>query len=208
MISTTLDIAFYNAQLRGASPEEIIAWAYTKAHSPIATTSFGVYSAALLYACTNVAKNIPVIWCDTGYNTKATYSHANKLIKSLSLTIDIFTPKRTTAHLDSLLGRPNINNPNHKMFAEEVKLEPFARALDKYKPDVWFSNLRFGKTSFRNTLDILSFTEDGILKVSPFYHFSDEDLIQYLKQHNLPMELDYYDPVKALEHRECGIHFS
>ena len=28
----------------------------------------------------------------------------------------------------------------------------------------------------------------------------------YLKEHNLPNEWDYHDPVKADEKRECGLH--
>jgi phosphoadenosine phosphosulfate reductase len=28
----------------------------------------------------------------------------------------------------------------------------------------------------------------------------------YLKQHDLPNEWDYFDPAKADEKRECGIH--
>jgi len=30
----------------------------------------------------------------------------------------------------------------------------------------------------------------------------------YLKDHNLPNEWDYFDPVKADEKRECGLHVS
>ena len=29
---------------------------------------------------------------------------------------------------------------------------------------------------------------------------------QYLKQHQLPNEWDYFDPAKADEKRECGLH--
>ena len=28
----------------------------------------------------------------------------------------------------------------------------------------------------------------------------------YLKEHNLPNEWDYFDPAKADEKRECGLH--
>jgi phosphoadenosine phosphosulfate reductase len=28
----------------------------------------------------------------------------------------------------------------------------------------------------------------------------------YLAEHNLPNEHDYFDPTKALETRECGLH--
>jgi len=44
------------------------------------------------------------------------------------------------------------------------------------------------------------------LKVSPFYYWTDEDLDNYLEAYHLPKNSTYFDPVKALETRECGIH--
>ena len=75
-----------------------------------------------------------------------------------------------------------------------------------HKPDLWFTNLRKGQTEFRNSIDILSYSKDGILKLSPFYRYSDNDLNNYLKFNNLPNEKKYYDPTKQVSNRECGIH--
>jgi phosphoadenosine phosphosulfate reductase len=74
------------------------------------------------------------------------------------------------------------------------------------QPDVWFTNLRKGQTAFRDGLDIVSKSKDGILKVSPFYHWSDQDLDVYLTQQDLPNEFTYYDPTKVEDNRECGLH--
>ena len=63
-----------------------------------------------------------------------------------------------------------------------------------------------GQTTFRNSIDIVSVSADGVLKVSPFYNWSDEQLDVYLKENNLPNEFKYYDPTKVLESRECGLH--
>ena len=38
------------------------------------------------------------------------------------------------------------------------------------------------------------------------FYLSDADMETYLKQHNLPNEWDYFDPAKADEKRECGLH--
>ena len=200
------NIHLFNQNLRHEQPSEIIKFVLQFAENPWLTTSFGPYSAALLYATTLQQKELQVVWCDTGYNTKATYTHAHHLIEKLQLNIDIFTPNYTTAFIDNIVGEPTIENPKHEFFSEKVKLEPFQEALQKYKPDLWFTNLRKHQTDYRKSIDILSFTEDGILKVCPFYHFTDAEMLDYMKNHNLPIELDYYDPVKALENRECGIH--
>jgi phosphoadenosine phosphosulfate reductase len=203
---TPHNIQLFNDNLRDESPEEIIAFALDISDRPLITTSFGAYSAAILFACTRLNPKLQVIWCDTGYNTPATYKHVHELSEKLELNLEIFTPKLTTAFLDSALGRPNVNDPEHKEFSEKVKLEPFKRAFEKHQPDLWFTNLRKSQNEHRKLGDILSFSKNGILKVSPFFYYSDAQLEQYLEEHELPLQFDYFDPVKAYENRECGIH--
>ena len=41
-----------------------------------------------------------------------------------------------------------------------------------------------------------------------FEQISNADLETYLAQHQLPNEWDYFDPAKADEKRECGLHAS
>jgi phosphoadenosine phosphosulfate reductase len=78
--------------------------------------------------------------------------------------------------------------------------------MSEFAPDVWLTNIRRGQTALRDTLDILSLGKGGVLKVSPFYHWSDAQLDVYLSQHGLPNEHKYFDPTKVLENRECGLH--
>lgn len=200
------EITQVNSLLKTSLPEEIVKWALKKAKNPVITTNFRPYEVAILHACTAVKPDIKVIWCDTGYNTPQTYAHAEDLIKRLNLNIVLYVPKQTAAHRDVVLGIPDVDSEDHQMFTEQVKLEPFKRAMAEHKPDVWFTNLRHGQTAFRDSIDILSYSKEGILKVSPFYNWTDEVLDQYLIKHSLPNEFKYYDPTKVLENRECGLH--
>jgi phosphoadenosine phosphosulfate reductase len=202
----SLNLEQTNKELANKSPQEIVSWAIGKAKNPVVTTNFRPYEAAILHATSQVKNEIKVIWCDTGYNTPNTYKHAEELIEGLSLNIQLYVPKQTTAHRDVVLGIPQVDNRKHKVFTEQVKLEPFKRAMDEHKPDVWFTNLRKGQTAFRDSIDIVSQAADGTLKVSPFYHYSDEELDAYLEANNLPNEFKYFDPTKVLSNRECGLH--
>jgi phosphoadenosine phosphosulfate reductase len=78
--------------------------------------------------------------------------------------------------------------------------------MKEHQPDVWFTNLRKDQTAFRNTIGIVSQSKDGIIKVSPFYHWPDEDLDTYLFERKLPNEFTYFDPTKVESNRECGLH--
>jgi phosphoadenosine phosphosulfate reductase len=206
MINIKEEIKQVNGKLKTSAPEDIVKWAVNKAKNPVVTTNFRPYEVAILHACVTVKPDIKVIWCDTGYNTPQTYRHAEDLINRLDLNIVLYVPKQTVAHRDVVLGIPNVDDPNHTLFTEQVKLEPFKRAMATHQPDVWFTNLRKGQTQFRNSIDVLSYSKDGILKVSPFYYWTDTELDQYLSEHNLPNEFKYYDPTKVLANRECGLH--
>lgn len=201
-----MDIKAINEELKDQTPHDIVLWALVNAINPVVTTNFRPYEGAILHAVTKVMKDIEVVWCDTGYNTPQTYKHAEDLSQQLNLNIKLFVPKQTVAHRTSLMGIPGVDSPDHALFSEQVKIEPFKRAMAELKPDVWFTNLRQGQTAFRDSIDIVSQTADGILKISPFYYWTDKDLDVYLSDHNLPNEFKYFDPTKALENRECGIH--
>ena len=200
------EIQNLNRQFKGIPPEEIISWAIGHGKKSVVTTNFRPYEVAILHAVTEVNKSTPVIWCDTGYNTPNTYKHAEELISRLGLNVKLYVPKQTSAHRDAVMGIPQIDDPRHKEFTEQVKLEPFRRAMEEHQPDVWFTNLRKGQTTHRDSLDVLSLSKDGVLKVSPFYHWSDTQLDAYLNTHKLPNEHKYFDPTKVLENRECGLH--
>ncbi|WP_350285078.1 phosphoadenosine phosphosulfate reductase family protein [uncultured Croceitalea sp.] len=199
----------FNKQFKGIPPEEIIQWAINFANRPVLTSNFKPYSVVLLHAVTMIKRNIPTIWCDTGYNTPETYRYANKLSDVLNLNLKVYRPRQTSAYIEAIMGGvPDLDSPMHTEFTELVKLEPFKRAMEEHQPDVWFTNIRKGQTEYRDTLDILSLSADGVLKVSPFYHWSETELESYLYEWNLSNEHNYFDPTKVLEHRECGIHFS
>ena len=201
-----MNILEINKDLRSKTPKQIIEWALTVAENPVVTTNFRPYESAILFATTDCFKNLKVIWCDTGYNTRNTYAHAVELTAKLGLNIQLYVPKQTTAYRDVVLGIPEVDTPEHDLFTEQVKLEPFKRAMQEHAPDLWFTNLRKGQTAFRDSIDIVSQDKNGRIKVSPFFHWTDEELDTYLTANGLPNEHNYFDPTKVLANRECGLH--
>jgi|SRR5690554_2297383 len=200
-----IDLNHYNGILKDKSPEYIIQWALSRAEKPIITSNFRPYATVLLHACTEQQKDIPVIWCDTGFNTQSTYEHIKEIEKKLNLNLHKYKPRFSKEFMSFYYGIPDTNDRGHALFTEMVKIEPFRRALKEHKPDVWFTNIRQTQTEHRDRLDILSYTQNGILKVSPFYYATTKDLYNYTQKYELPVEFDYYDPTKGETGRECGI---
>jgi phosphoadenosine phosphosulfate reductase len=203
----SIDLAAANQALTGKSPQEIIAWAVSQSENPIVTTNFRPYESVILHMAVQAKPDIKVLWVDSGYNTSATYRFAEKLIQDLNLNVETFIPQMTSARRNVLMkGIPDVDDPLHEEFTRQVKLEPFQRALAQMKPDLWLNAIRKDQTEFRQSLEVVSASKDGIIKVAPLFNWSEEDLEAYLAEHNLPNEHDYFDPTKALETRECGLH--
>ena len=201
------NIVQINKDFSKKTPKEIVDWAFAETKNPILTTNFRPYEVAILHLCTKLMPKLKIVWCDSGYNTKATYLYAEKIITELSLNIKLFTPLHTSAFREAVMGEtPEIDDPRHEVFTEQVKLEPFRRAMAEIQPDLWITNLRKGQTAFRDGLDIINKTESGLLKISPFYHWIDKDLDTYMEKYKLVNEYDYFDPTKVDEKRECGLH--
>lgn len=207
---TSDQIRAANAQLRPQEPIEIVRWGIAQAGGrAIVSTNFRPYEAAILHLVTQVQPDIPVLWVDHGYNRPATYRHAEYLRKRLQLNLKPYLPRMTAAHRDALHG--DVPTPEDeaalKEFSAVMKLEPFQRGMRELAPTVWITALRKSQNPNRAELDIL--TEDknfGSLKLSPFFYWDDARLEEYLRQHDLPNEWDYFDPAKADEKRECGLH--
>ncbi|SEG23459.1 phosphoadenosine phosphosulfate reductase domain-containing protein [Marinobacterium lutimaris] len=203
----SIDLTAANAALEGKTPEEIVAWALGQSENPLVTTNFRPYEAVILHMVTRIKPDIKVLWVDSGYNTSATYRFAEKVIKDLNLNIVTYIPEMTAARRNVLMkGIPDVDDPLHEEFTRQVKLEPFQRALAELKPDLWFNAIRKDQTEFRQSLDVVTASKDGVLKVAPLFNWSEAQMDAYLEEHGLPNETDYFDPTKALETRECGLH--
>ena len=207
---TPEQISKANAELRNKTPLEIIRWAITQAKGrAIVSTNFRPYEAVVLHLCVQAQPDIPVLWVDHGYNRPATYKHAEALKRMLNLNLKPFLPRITAAHRDAIYGEiPSTDDEaGLKQFSALMKLEPFQRGMKELAPTVWITALRKVQNPNRAELDIVSEDKNfGALKVSPVFYWSDADTENYLKQHNLPNEWDYFDPAKADDKRECGLH--
>jgi phosphoadenosine phosphosulfate reductase len=211
LIPVTADqLALWNGELRNQSPLDITRWAISHGEGrAVVSTNFRPYEAVILHLCVQAQPDIPVLWVDHGYNRPATYRHAEQLRALLKLNLKAFLPRISAAHRDAVWGSvPDAGDEaGLKRFSALMKLEPFQRGMKELAPKVWITALRQVQNSNRAGMDIVSTDANfGALKVSPVFYLSDADMEAYLDAHKLPNEWDYFDPAKADEKRECGLH--
>ncbi len=205
-----MDLIKINQQLRSFSASEVIEWALSLDKQVIATTSFGINAAVMLHHVSEIDNNLPVVWVDTGYNLRDTYVVAEKLIKSLSLNMHVYSPYMTSERRNVVMGGiPTVDEESdHAEFTRQVKLEPFDRAVNDLQPEIWLTGIRQQETEHRKTLDIVSVDARGIIKVAPFFYWSEDQITDYMEAHELLSCRHYFDPTKVQDGRECGLHTS
>ena len=203
-----LDLKSVNASLRDATAQEVVQWALAQSVPTVATTSMGRNAALMLHLVSEVDNSVPTIWVDTGYNLRDTYVVAERLIKDLALDIHVYSPLMTSERRNAIMGGiPTVDEEaRHEDFTEQVKLEPFNRALEEFKPEIWLTGIRREETEHRKSLDIVSVDNRGIIKVAPIFYWSDDEVEAYMESQQLPSCKHYFDPTKVFDGRECGLH--
>lgn len=206
--ANSLDLGAVNARLRGCSPEEIVRWALSLKLRTVVTTSMGINAGATLHAVASVDASIPVIWVDSGFNLRDTYQVAEELEARLQLNLHVYSPSMTAERISVRLGGvPLPDEPEkHAWFTQVVKLDPFQRALNELRPEVWITGIRRDETEHRRQLDIVSVDKRGLIKVAPFFEQTAADVEAYMARHQLPSCRHYFDPTKVDAGRECGLH--
>ena len=82
----------YNQELINMKPQGMLTWGYKKFDNQFAiTTSFGIQSSVILDMVSKLClqRKIKIFWIDTGYLPRETYQYAEKLIKDLSLEVEV-----------------------------------------------------------------------------------------------------------------------
>jgi len=200
------DLEALNQRFKDAEPSEIMQFTIEQAENPVVFTNFRPLAVAFLHLVTRVKADIPVIWVDHGYNTPETYRHIERVVKAFGLNLRAYSPKMSAAHYNAVYGGiPPLDTPEHDFFSRTVKLEPFNRAMQELKPDVWLNGIRHDQNAHRKSLDIFTKGNHGTIRVAPMFHLSELDVEEYVYENELPDNDVYFDPTKGEEHRECGL---
>ena len=178
-----------NAELEALSPQDRIAWAID--HLPgehALSSSFGIQSTMMLHMVTQVKPDIPVILTDTGYLFEETYRFIDEIAErlNLDLNLQVYRAGMSTAWQEARYGkRWEQGIAGIEDYNRQNKVEPMQRALNELEISTWFAGLRREQSRSRADLGVLRI-QDGRYKVHPVINWSNKDVYQYLKTHDLP----------------------
>lgn len=152
----------------------------------VATTSFGAQAAIMLHLLKENAPEIPIIFIDTGYLFPETYQFAEQLIKTWDLNIQTYNPTYSSTRLEALYGKLwEQGDKGAEKYSVMTKVEPMNRALNDLGAKTWLSGLRRSQSSSRADRAFAE-QQKATLKLYPILDWTDEDVANYIKKHDLP----------------------
>lgn len=180
-------LAEINRWLESRSAEQRVAWALeTLPAAHVLSSSFGAQSAVSLHLVSRQHGEVPVILVDTGYLFAETYQFADELTERLGLDLRVYRPKISRAWMEARHGKLWEQGLDGLQRYDRLrKVEPMRRALDDLGARTWYAGLRRSQASTRAQADVLEL-KHGRWKVHPLIDWSDRDIWEYLKRHDLP----------------------
>ena len=190
---TKEEIAEVNQSLATLSAEERVEWTLDNlAPEFMLSSSFGIQAAVMLHLVTRVRPDIPVVLTDTGYLFPETYQFIDELTERLDLNLKIYRSDLTPAWQEAKFGQLwTQGEAGIKQYNQMNKVEPMRRAIKDLNVQTWFSGIRQGQSSTRadkavTELSYLAGQDHPVLKVHPILEWTNKDVFEYLKKHDLP----------------------
>ena len=196
------------------------------------STSLGQEDQVLTDIIARNSINVSIFTIDTGRMFNETYETLERTEARYKKRLEVFFPQADAV-------QQMVNAKGMNLFYESVenrqaccnvrKVEPLNRALQNTK--VWITGLRASQNAHRQNIPVVEWLEDKkMFKINPLLHWSFDDVLQYIKEHNVP-----YNPLhdkgfvsigcapctRAIEpgediragrwwweasHKECGLH--
>jgi phosphoadenosine phosphosulfate reductase len=164
-------------ELEGAPPLEVLRWAVDR-FSPRFAVTASMQDTVLLHMISQVDRNIPVVFLDTGYHFPETIGTADASEAVYGLNLLRIRPKLTVEQQDQAFGKD--------LFARDPdaccrmrKVRPLEDAMREY--DAWASGVRRDETSNRADARLVEWDErKGKVKINPLVAWSQDQIDEYI----------------------------
>lgn len=176
-MSTSLDsdtIEDAARRFEGADPSEVIGWAVeTFGDEVVMASSF--QDAVLLEMSSKIAPELEIIFLDTGYHFPETLAYMRRCEQVFGLNINVLNPAVGLEEFPC--GGPDC--------CEYRKVQPMNALLST--KSAWITGLKRVDTPERADAPVVSFDQaKGIVKINPLATWTDDDVDNYIAEHDLP----------------------
>jgi phosphoadenosine phosphosulfate reductase len=214
-------------------PEDVLRWALAEFHPDIALAA-SFENTVLIDMMRRIRPDIRVFSIDTGRLPEETFQCAADAERRFGIRVEWFVPER--ADVEGLVNEKGVYSFRESLETRRHcchirKVEPLERGLRGLR--AWITGLRRDEAETRRELPLVErdAAHGGIAKINPLAHWTNQQVLDYTRQHKLPynrlFERGYTSigcacctrPIEpgedpragrwwweAPEHKECGLH--
>ena len=179
-----------------ATPEELLEWAFDRFGDRLGlVTSFQREGMVLLDIAHRINPDVRVITVDTGRMPGETYKIMEQVRDRYGVEVEVYFPESHA--VERMVGK---HGPN--LFYQSVDLRLLCCHIRKVMPlqralrglDCWVTGLRRQHWATRANLKKIEpdHDHDGIVKLIPLADWTDDEVLDYIKEHDVPSH-DLYD---------------
>ena len=176
-------VAALNERFGTAEPQTIIAATVEEfgADEVAVVSSFGADSSVLLHMISQIDRNLPVVFLDTGKHFEETLRYRDDLIADLGLTnLVIVSPEE--AALASADPKGDLHESDVDGCCAIRKVEPMARGVAPFR--AWFTGRKRFQAGTRAAMPMFEAVAPRV-RVNPLAGWNADMLAAYMKQHEL-----------------------
>ncbi len=228
------DIKSVQEQLRGSTPEAILAWAVGRFGSAVGlATSFSAEDSVLIDAARSAAPRVVLFAIDTGRLPEETYLVAEEWRRRGAKVRWFFPQREAVERLENDDGPLSFRwSLEHRHACCAVrKVEPLGRALAGLS--AWVTGLRREQSATRTDVEVVELDQahGGLVKLNPLAAWSEAQVWARIRERRLPYSALHdkgYPSIgcapctraiqpgehpragrwwwESPEHKECGLH--
>jgi len=183
-------IETWNKQLRGKTPQEVIAFFLNFFKDKIAlSTSMGLEDQVLTHMVSEISRKARIFTLDTGRLFPETYDLIDRTAKKYKITIDVFFPE--AAEVEQMVAEKGINLfydsiENRKRCCHLRKIKPLMRATQNL--DAWITGLRREQAVTRKGLKTVEWDAiNELVKINPLIDWTEQQVWDYVNKYNVPV---------------------
>ncbi len=233
-IGVKLDIDRLKSETKDLDTKEFLEFFLGKYGDKSAlSSSLGVEDQVLTDMISKIKKDTRIFTLDTGRVPYESYDLLEKTEKRYKIKIKLYFPM--AEDVQEYVNKNSINAFYDSLSLRKEcchirKIKPLKRALKDI--DIWITGLRSAQSVTRGDLERIEYDENfNTIKINPLLNWSQEQLWEYVKEHNVPVnELHFkgYPSIgcapctravaegedirsgrwwwESKEHKECGLH--
>ncbi|HVK11142.1 MAG TPA: phosphoadenylyl-sulfate reductase [Gemmataceae bacterium] len=179
------EIADWERQLDGKSPQEILAWAVRRFHPKLMmATAFGPEGCCILAMLADIEPGVRVINLDTGYQFAETLELRSRIRDRYGIDVELVRPEQTVAEYEKEHGGPlYVHRPDQ--CCHDRKVLPLRRAVRGSA--AWISAIRGDQTSHRQAAGLVQWdAKFNLVKVNPLLRWTKKDVWGFIVKNDVP----------------------